>query len=59
MTQTQTYSQPAIDCSLMGGKFSIGRFSPSLTSFNDNAIVRNFYPNKISLFEAFKDWPQT
>ena len=37
----------------MEGKLSIGRFSPSAISFNDNVIVRNFYPEKFfAFFEA-------
>ena len=50
----QVYSQPATDCRLMDGKLSIGIFSPSSISFNNNAIVRNLYPKKISFFEAFQ-----
>ena len=44
----QGYSQPVTDSRLMEGKLSIGVFSPSSISFNDNA---NHY-KKISLFEA-------
>ena len=33
---------PATERSLMQGKLSVGLFSPSSISFNDNAIVRNF-----------------
>ena len=51
LTQTSgNYSQPATCCSLiMKGKLSIGLFSPSSISFNENAIVRNFYlhPSKL------------
>ena len=51
----QPYSQPATDCSMMEGKLSIGSFNPCATSFNDNAIVRNFYPEKFfAFFEAFQ-----
>ena len=46
------YSQPATDCSLMEGKLSIVLFSPSSISFNDNTIVRNFYPRKFQRFAA-------
>ena len=36
-------------------QLSIGRFSPSAISFNDNAVVRNFYPEKFfAFFEAFQ-----
>ena len=39
----------------MKGKLSIEPVSPSAISFNDNAIVRNFYPEKFfALFEAFQ-----
>ena len=39
----------------MEGKLSIGRFSPSAISFNDNAVVRNFYPEKLfAFFAAFQ-----
>ena len=39
----------------MEGKLSIGRFSPSAISFNDNAIVRNVYPeNFFAFFEGFQ-----
>ena len=40
---------------LMEGKLSIGPFSPSAISFNDNAIERNFYPKKFfAFFKAFQ-----
>ena len=39
----------------MEGKHSIGPFSPCAISFNDNAIARNFYPEKFfAFFEAFQ-----
>ena len=38
----------------MEGKLSIVPFNPSLISFNDNTIVRYFYPRKILPFEAFQ-----
>ena len=47
------------DCSLMEGKLSIVLFSPSSISFNDNTIVRNFYPRKYHSSKLFKDLPPT
>ena len=39
----------------MEGKLSVGLFSPSSLSFNDNPIVSNFYSKKFyALFEAFQ-----
>ena len=43
----------------MEGKLSIGRFSPSSTSFNDNAIVGKFYHKKFHSSKLFKDLPTT
>ena len=34
----------------------IGPFSPRSISFNDNAIVRNFYPKKFHSSKLFKDF---
>ena len=49
------HSQPATNCRLIEGKVSISIFSPSSLSFNDNAIVSNFYTKKFyALFEAFQ-----
>ena len=39
----------------MEGKLSIGLFSPSSLSFNESAIVSDFYSKKFyALFEAFQ-----
>ena len=43
----------------MKGELSIGLFSPISISFNDNAIVRNFYPKKFHSSKLFKDWTPT
>ena len=43
----------------MEGKLSIGLLSPSSISFNDNSIVRNFYPKKLYSSKRFKDLPST
>ena len=51
------YSQPATDCRLLEEKLSIGLFSPSSISLNNNAIVRNFYPKKFHSTKLFKDLP--
>ena len=50
-------SHPATDCNLMKVKLSIRPSSPSSISFNDNAIVRNFYPKKFHSSKLFKDLP--
>ena len=44
---------------LNGRKLSIVLFSPSSISFNDNTIVRNFYPRKFHSSKLFKDLPPT
>ena len=44
---------------IMEGKLSIVLFSPSSISFNDNTIVRNFYPRKFHSSKLFKDLPPT
>ena len=38
----------------MEGKLSIGLFRPSSIAFNDNAIVRNFYPKNFHSSKLFK-----
>ena len=44
----------------MEGKLSMGSFSPNSISFNDNAIVSNyFYPKKFHSLKLFKDLPPT
>ena len=44
----------------MERKLSIGPFSPNSISFNDNAIVSNyFYPKKFHSLKLFKDLPPT
>ena len=53
----QAYSWPATDFRLMERKLSLGLWSPSLISFNNNAIVWNFYPTKFHSSKLFKDWP--
>ena len=53
----QAYSQPATR--LMEGKVSIGPFSPCSISFNDNAIIGNFYPMKFHSSKLFKFWLHT
>ena len=50
----QAYSQPATNCRLMEGKLSIRTLS-----FNDNAIVRDFCPEKFHSSKLFKDLPPT
>ena len=53
----------ATDCSLQEGKLSRGLFflvlHYSSISFNDNAIVRNFYPKRFHSSKLFKDFLQT
>ena len=39
----------------MEGKLSVGLFSPSSITFNDNAIVRKFYAKKFHSSKLFKD----
>ena len=48
-------SHPDTDCNLMKVKLSIRPSSPSSISFNDTAIVRNFYPKKFYSSRLFKD----
>ena len=43
----------------MEGKLSIVVFSPSLISFNDNTIVKNFYPRQFHSSKLSKDLPPT
>ena len=54
LTQSSGIFSTSYRLQLNERKVSIGLFSPSSKSFNENAIVRNFYPKKISLFEAFQ-----
>ena len=42
----QAYSQPATDRGLIEGKLSTDTVDPRSISFNDTAIVRNFYAKK-------------
>ena len=53
LTQSVIFSTSYHYCRLMEGKLSMGLFSS--ISFNDNAIVRNFYPKKFQSLKLFKD----
>ena len=54
LTQTSIFST-GTNCRLMEGKLSVGISRPSSISFNDNSIVRNFYPKKFHSSKLFKD----
>ena len=59
----QAYSQPATDCGLIEGKLSTETVVPRSISFNDTAIVRNFYAKKFHPWckskKLSKDLPPT
>ena len=54
LTQSVIFSTSYHYCRLMEGKLSMGLFSS--ISFNDNAIVRNFYPKNFHSLKLFKDF---
>ena len=59
----QAYSQPATDCGLIEGTLSTDTVVPRSISFNDTAIVRNFYAKKCHPLckskKLSKDFPLT